>query len=94
MPTVEQAPNQPFLGDRDPTGWVTPAGFPTTLKPAGYFAQDAAHGLQVVLGQVIRKPLTPVAGDTPHGGPRSSLPAPSDRRAAARGSLGQGVTSW
>ena len=45
-----------FLADRDPITWVAPAGFPGTLWPAGLFAQDASHGLEVVLARASRKP--------------------------------------
>ena len=45
-----------FLIERDPVRWSAPEGFPTALRPAGLFAQDAPGGLEVVLVETARKP--------------------------------------
>ena len=45
-----------FLVDRDPTTWVAPAGFPSSLIPAGVFVQDAPNGLEVALVRASGKP--------------------------------------
>ena len=45
-----------FLIKRDPVLWTAPEGFPETLQQAGLFAQDARHGLEVVLVETRRKP--------------------------------------
>ncbi|MXW76646.1 MAG: hypothetical protein F4Z58_11540 [Acidimicrobiaceae bacterium] len=45
-----------FLLDREPTNWAPPKGFPTTLKPAGVFVQEAPSGLEVALVRAARKP--------------------------------------
>ena len=45
-----------FLSGRDPVTWVAPAGFPGALRPDGLFAQEATHGLEVVLARAVRRP--------------------------------------
>lgn len=45
-----------FLVDWVPQTWQAPAGFPGSLTPAGMFAQDGAHGLEVVLASARQKP--------------------------------------
>ena len=45
-----------LLSGRDPVTWVAPAGFPGALRPDGLFAQEATHGLEVVLARAVRRP--------------------------------------
>ena len=45
-----------FLLDRDPTTWSAPTGFPSALKPAGVFVQEAPSGLEVTLVRASGKP--------------------------------------
>ena len=49
-----------FLIDRDPVRWSAPEGFPTSLRPAGLFAQDVPSGLEVVLVETARRPNAPM----------------------------------
>ena len=42
--------------DLDPTTWVAPAGFPSSLEPAGVFVQEAPSGLEVTLVRASGKP--------------------------------------
>ena len=60
VPPVEQDRHGAFLDDREQVGWTKPVGFPALLQPDGYFAQDAPHGLEVVLVRAAGKPATPV----------------------------------
>ena len=63
VPPVEQRRHGPFLEDHEPIGWTRPAGFPALLASDGYFAQDAPHGLEVVLVRAASKPATSVVRD-------------------------------
>lgn len=56
MPTLTNE----FLIDRDPVRWSAPEGFPSSLRPAWLFAQDAPSGLEVVLVEAASKPNAPV----------------------------------
>ncbi len=51
-------PIDDFLVDRDPTTWLAPAGFPSSLIPAGVFVQEAPSGLEVTLVRAASKPRT------------------------------------
>ncbi|MCY4037026.1 MAG: hypothetical protein OXF64_06215, partial [bacterium] len=45
-----------FLLDRDPIAWSAPAGFPSSLIPAGVFVQEAPNGLEVALVRAAAQP--------------------------------------
>ena len=45
-----------FLLEREPITWSPPEGFPSSLEPAGLFAQDAPSGLEVLLATTSRRP--------------------------------------
>ncbi|MCY3861832.1 MAG: hypothetical protein OXG67_07705 [bacterium] len=47
-----------FLLDRDPTTWSAPAGFPSSLTPAGVFVQGSPSGLEVALVRAAGQPRT------------------------------------
>ena len=47
-----------FLSERDPVTWMASEGFPSSLRPAGLFAQEAPHGLEVVVARAGRRPAT------------------------------------
>ena len=49
-----------FLPDRDPVAWRLPGGVSTGFQSRGFFSQQQAGGLEVVLAEATTKPSTPV----------------------------------